>query len=689
MKRDSKKTRQPTISDSHKIARYIEEMSQLQGRLAQVEDHYRQRVNYLEHRLEEQHRILLDIFNSRGWRIWMGLTLPLRLFRKLKPSLKTLLFRPWRLPAVLGEAWRSLHREALGEKGLEALFKGRFNPIDSEYQAWIGRFETLSEEQQQQFSDLIGDVAHAPRITLVLLLQEEHPQEVQASLKSILDQDYPYWELWLVGSSESIDTLKKELPKGYNIQLIPVLPDQVTVGFQHVLEQTKGAYLGLIHQGDQLAPQALCFMAREIKENRSAVLIYSDEDRITEQGYRHDHYFKPEYNPDLLLGQDYLSRLSLFNCEKARQQGGFREVNAQAAFYDLTLRLCEQAELAQIRHIERVLYHTGTQSEDHILASVPGRIKAVRDHLTRQGYSVEVKASPLLEGAVRVRYRLPDPAPQVSIIIPTRNGLELLRQCIESIREKTDYNGYEILIVDNKSDQDETLRYLEALNKETDVRVLPYPHEFNFSAINNFAAKEAAGEVVVFLNNDMEVIAPSWLQEMVSLAMRKHTGAVGARLWYPDDRLQHAGVVIGIRKLAGHVMKFLPKGMPGYRGRALLVQNYSALTAACLAVRKEVFESIGGFDEVSLAVAFNDIDLCLRLFEAGYWNVWTPYAEFYHHESATRGSEDTQEKQIRFQTEVHYMLYRWERILRHDPAYNRNLTRVTEDFQLGWSEDID
>jgi GT2 family glycosyltransferase len=283
---------------------------------------------------------------------------------------------------------------------------------------------------------------------------------------------------------------------------------------------------------------------------------------------------------------------------------------------------------------------------------------------------------------LRVRYSLPQEPPQVSMIIPTRNEVELIRRCVESIGEKTEYRDFEILIVDNGSDDPETIQYLRGLEAAGAVRLLSYPHPFNFSAINNFAVRHVRGELLAFLNNDLEVIDSGWLGEMVSHAVRPEIGAVGACLWYPDDRLQHGGVVLGLGGVAGHAMKMLPRGAKGYNARAVLVQNYSAVTAACMLVRRRVFDEIGGFDADNLPIAFNDVDLCLRIREKGYRNLWTPYAQLYHHESASRGPEDTPEKQARFGKEIAYMRHRWGQLLHHDPAYNPNLTDRTEDFAL-------
>jgi len=276
---------------------------------------------------------------------------------------------------------------------------------------------------------------------------------------------------------------------------------------------------------------------------------------------------------------------------------------------------------------------------------------------------------------------VPSAAPLVSLIIPTRNALQLVRQAVRSILATTDYPSYEIVIVDNGSDDPEALAYLAQVSREDPrVRVMPCGEPFNYSAINNRAVREARGEIVGLLNNDVEAIDPGWLTEMVSHAVRPGIGAVGAMLYYPLNTIQHAGVILGLGGVAGHPFKEFPRGDQGQKNRLRLVQNYSAVTAACLLIRKDRFQEVGGLNEKYLSIAFNDVDLCCKLIKAGYRNLWTPYAEFYHHESATRGVEDTPEKKARFQSEIDYMMDTWADLLMSDPAYNPNLTLVGEDF---------
>jgi len=378
----------------------------------------------------------------------------------------------------------------------------------------------------------------------------------------------------------------------------------------------------------------------------------------------------------------------VYRTETIKRVGGFREGFEGSQDYDLALRVIDAIRPEQIRHIPRVLYHwrilpgsTSLAIGEKSYATDAAR-RAIADHLARQGTAAEVSDEDTGPGMYRVRYRLPADPPLVSLIIPTRNGLALLRQCVESILAKTSYPNYEILIVDNGSDDEATLAYLADLENGNHARILRDPRPFNYSALNNAAVREARGELIGLLNNDLEVITPDWLDELVSHALRPGIGAVGARLWYPDDTLQHGGVLL-IGGVAAHAHRKQRKDCAGYAGRASLIQNFSAVTAACLVIRKATFEEVGGFDE-TLAVTFNDVDLCLKIRALGYRNQWTPHAELYHHESVTRGIDDTPEKRARFAAERSLMQQRWGDLLRNDPAYNPNLTLDRENFGLAW-----
>jgi O-antigen biosynthesis protein len=353
------------------------------------------------------------------------------------------------------------------------------------------------------------------------------------------------------------------------------------------------------------------------------------------------------------------------------------------------LRVSEVLESSEIGHVPRVLYHwrmisgstamgPSEKSYAHYAA-----LRAIQDHLNRKGAHARVHEISGASGYFRVAYEVPHPEPLVSILIPTRDRVDLLRQCVDSILKKTTYSNYEIIIIDNDSREAETLQYFATLDQHESVRIVSYPKPFNYSAVNNFGAEAARGALLVLLNNDVEVISPGWLTEMTSHALREEVGVVGAMLYYPNDTIQHAGVVVGIGGVAGHAYVGRPRGFPGDKHRAALTQSVSVVTAACALVRTSVFHEVGGLDE-QLVVAFNDVDFCLRVRAKGYRNVWTPHAELYHHESASRGYEDSPEKIARFKREEQFMKDRWGKALECDPMYNLNLSLTSEPYSLAF-----
>ncbi|MFA5058709.1 MAG: glycosyltransferase family 2 protein, partial [Opitutaceae bacterium] len=445
-------------------------------------------------------------------------------------------------------------------------------------------------------------------------------------------------------------------------------------------------------------PHALYEVVALLNTRPDTDLVYSDEDKLDAGGRRREPYFKPDFEPDLFTGQNYITHLVVYRAALLRATGGFRVGLEGSQDWDLALRFLERTSPERVRHVPKVLYHwraitgsTAFRAGEKAYHPEAAR-RALAEHFARRGLAVEL--SPVPGGHWRVRYPLPAPAPFVSLIIPTRNGGKLLRRCVDSIIEKTTYPAYEIIIVDNGSDDPELLAYLQALEsrqapalqgvppERARVQVLHDASPFNYSTLNNHAVAQARGKIVGLLNNDLEVINGGWLEEMASQAARPEIGCVGAMLYYPNGTIQHAGVVLGVGGVAGHAFRDYPRGTEGRFNGARLVQNYSAVTAACLVIRKSVFVEVGGLDEKELAVAYNDIDFCLKVRAAGYRNLWTPFAELYHHESASRGADDTHEKRERFRQETATMLVRWGPELKQDPAYNPNLTHELNDFSL-------
>ncbi|MGF6351092.1 glycosyltransferase family 2 protein [Variovorax sp. W2I14] len=426
-----------------------------------------------------------------------------------------------------------------------------------------------------------------------------------------------------------------------------------------------------------LSAHALFMIAKEVVAHPEARMLYADTDAIDAAGQRSNPCFKPDWNPDLFLSRNLFSPMAVIQAGLFDQAEGLNAAAEGAQGFDLALRCVERIRPDQIRHIPRILSHSSAPR------AAPGAAdeQALDRHFQRTGTAATAEAMP---HGLRARYALPEAPPFVSLVIPTRNGVNLVRQCIESIVLETAYPNYEILLVDNGSDDPEALAYFAALGAQPGITVIRDDRPFNYSALNNAAVAQASGELVGLLNNDIEVISPDWLHEMVSLALQPGVGAVGAKLLYPDMTIQHGGVVLGIGGMAGHAHKHLPSSVAGHGGRAQLVQNFSAVTAACLVVRKSLYEQVGGLDEAQLGVAYNDVDFCLRLRQAGYRNVWTPYAELLHHESASRGLEVAAESRDRLARESAFMQSRWAGLIADDPAYNPNLTLDTEDFDLAW-----
>ncbi|MGF6933092.1 GT2 family glycosyltransferase [Paraburkholderia sp. UCT70] len=560
------------------------------------------------------------------------------------------------------------------------------------YSVWIGAFDCVTDDTRAAMRARIAEFERRPLVSIVMRVSDPHPIWLQEAIASIRNQVYGEWELCVADDASGNPVIRRMLARYARLdKRIKVLTYEQTecgpAASSGVLALAQGYWIALMEQDDLLAEHALFWAVEAINRLPRCRAIYSDEDKIDDQGVRSDPYFKCEWNPDLFYSQNLFSHLGLFEAKLVREVGGFGSGPDSWSGYDLALRSVERIEPNEIHHIARVLYHRRIHADGAAysfqkkLASKIDGVRALNNHLGRRRVNATAE---MLEYGYRVRYSLPVVLPMISLIIPTRNGVKLLRGCVESILAKTRYRYYEILIIDNGSDDPETLIYLKGLASESKIRVIRDDRAFNYSALNNSAVKLARGDIIGLINNDVEVISPDWLCEMVSHASRPEVGAVGARLWYSDDTIQHAGVVLGVDGLAGHVHRFLPRGNLGYYARASLIQSFSAVTGACLLVRKSIYDALGGLNETDLQVACNDVDFCLRLREAGYRNIWTPYAELYHHESASRGFDDTPEKLSRSAREVAYMKHRWGDALLQDPAYSPNLSLDGENFDLAW-----
>ena len=560
------------------------------------------------------------------------------------------------------------------------------------YERWVTTYDTLTNDRLSAQRESSRHLPRRPVISILVPVYNTPEKWLAKAIASVGEQTYSNWELCLADDASTAPHIRPLLEKyaAADPRIKVCFREKnghISAASNSALELATGEFIALLDHDDELTPHALYEVVMAHNADPTTDFFYSDEDKIDEEGHRHEPYFKPDFLPDLFLGQNYTSHLTVYRASLMRQAGGFRIGYEGSQDWDLALRVVTlMPDHSKIRHIPKILYHwRAIPGSTALLSSeknypVKAAKKALTDHFARLKQTIEL--IPVPGDHWRVKYPLPAQPPLVSLLIPTRNGLKFLQRCVDSILAKTTYPNYEILIIDNGSDDPATLSYFKNVSKKPAVRVVPYDAPFNYSAINNFAAKQAKGTVLGLLNNDLEVIHADWLDEMVSQALRPQIGCVGAMLYYPNDTVQHAGVIIGLGGVAGHAFRDFNRGTEGVFNRARLVQNYGAVTAACLVIRKAVFDQVGGLDEKHLAVAFNDVDFCLKVRAAGYLNLWTPFAELYHHESASRGVEDTPEKHERFRGEVETMMKRWEKELKHDPAYNPNLTLELTDFTL-------
>ncbi len=618
-----------------------------------------QRDHFLALHTEQIYKsVSADYQNSASWRVSKPLR-RLMAWRRgeafvdpviQKPSADDML-PPWKKSGYsIEQAWR-----AAPEKDFDR----------SDYSEWLRRYDSPTAEETAQLTQQAHDLASKPDApTISLLMALAHAGEapnvqwrhwLKEAVGSVQAQVYPKWELCIAALKHAdaavLQMLNSLTQADGRIKLVQVsdAEDMLSAAFGGAT----GDWVVEINAINKIAIQALNTPAIAIFEVKNTQIIYSDSDKLLAPDFqRTQPDFKPDWNVDLFLSgsisQHYLHDLCFFKTSMVRKLGGYTNS------FELISRALARTEPVQIHHIPQVLVHVrqlswGTE------AVVPQRIT----------------------------HALPEVPPRMSVIIPTKNNFALLRQCIDSMLSKTSYSNYEILVMDNGSDQPETLDYLKKLSSHARIRVIRDNYAFNYSALNNYAVGFAQGEVLALVNDDIEVVSEGWLTEMVSHALRPGVGAVGARLWYPDQTLQHAGMVL-VGGVARHIHKHLPKGEPGFNGRAVLTQNFSAVTGACLVVRKALFEQVGGLNDQELAVGFNDVDFCLKLVEAGYRNVWTPHAELIHHESATRGQDHSPEKQRRAEKELRYMRKRWGDKLYNDPAYNPNLTDGRDDMSFAW-----
>jgi len=582
---------------------------------------------------------------------------------------------------------QKIHWRALALKQYEETFVRLCSR--KSYRQWLTQQPVLSSEQ---ISRQLAAFSYRPLISILLPTYDPVLKDLDRCIESVLAQHYPHWQLCIADDASInprvLERLSHYAEQDSRIEVIfRPTNGHICAASNSALSLARGEYVALLDHDDRLVPEALYHVVETLQRQPQAELLYSDEDKVDDFDERYEPHFKPAWNPDLLLGQNYVSHLGVYRTSRVNAVGGFRQGFEGSQDHDLALRFCDGLGPDQIIRIPKVLYHwhagqgsTATAAVEKDYTGEAG-LRAVQDHLNRNATGANVEPGKF-PNTYRIRWPLPDPAPLVSLLIPTRDQVSILRPCVEALLERTRYPNLEVLILDNGSTCRETLAFLDSLATDPRVRVLRWAQPFNYSAINNFGARHARGEILGLINNDIEPINEDWLEEMVAQACRDEIGCVGAKLYYPNGIVQHAGVLLGVGGVAGHAHKYFSRHEPGYFSRLHLAQNYSAVTAACLVVRKSVFDTVGGLDAENLAVAFNDVDFCLKVREAGYRNLWTPFAELYHHESVSRGADDTSAKRLRANREADYMRRRWRHRLFDDPAYHPNLTLTYEDFSL-------
>ena len=563
----------------------------------------------------------------------------------------------------------------------------RFEPEEVPYGPWYAAYvpdeETLEKQRKHKFN-------YAPLISIAVPAYQTPVEFLKQMIESLISQTYTEWELCIANASPDNEEMQRVLAD-YSAKDVRVrfcnLKENLGIAenTNRAFAMAKGEFMGLLDHDDLLAPNALYEIVNALNEHEQADAVYTDEDKVTAELDEHfQPHLKPDFNIDLLRSNNYICHFFVVRRQLVEEVGGFRREFDGAQDYDFIFRCVEKAR--EVVHVPEILYHwrthkasTADNPASKMYAFEAGK-RAIEAHLERTGQKGIVTHTPDL-GFFRVQYPVQG-NPMVTIIIPNKDEKESLEACLRSIREKTAYENYEILIIENNSVSEEIFAYYKEIEKDPKIRVLRWEKEFNYAAINNFGVKHAKGDYLLFLNNDVTVITPDWIEEMLGMCQREEVGAVGVKLLYPDNTIQHAGCVIGIGGIAGHMFVDMPANRTGYLHKASIIQDMSAVTAACMMMKRTAFEEAGGFTE-KLAVAFNDVDLCLKVRKSGRLIVYDPYVQLYHMESKTRGAEDSEAKVRRFQEEIEYMREHWIDILKNgDPYYNKNLSLTKWNYSL-------
>lgn len=608
-----------------------------------------------------------------------------KLFRLPKLLLKTikLMWTRHRLlvPTRMIKQYINSFSNNMSNKNIDELL---YNPlVPNDYRKWLN----------EQDADKLDELEYQPKVSVIIPTYNVSKKLLSECLDSILNQSYTNFEICIADDNstlkETIDTLKEYEKKNKIKVIYRENNGHISEASNSALSLACGEFVALVDNDDTLDINALYFMVKKLNEDKNLDMIYSDEDKIDYNGNRCMPHFKPDFSLDTLLSVNYICHFTMIRKSVIDEIGGFRKEYDGVQDYDLFLRVIDKTK--KIGHISKVLYHwrmtdtsTSSKSSNKSYVIENGK-KALEDYFKRNKIDVEVN---ILENIqmYQIDYKLKN-EPKISIIIPTKDKSDILKKCIDSIYEKTNYKNYEVIVIDNNSSEKRTFDLIDNYKKEHDnFKSYRLECEFNFSYINNYAVDKSNGEYIVLLNNDTEVITESWLSDMVGYASQKHIGCVGAKLLYPNRTIQHAGVVTGVGGIAMHAYVSSSENVPGYFGRLVGVYDWACVTAACLMIKKDKYSKIKGLDE-KIKVAYNDVDLCLKAIDSGYYNVVLPQVKLFHYESLSRGDDMSDSQYNRFKSEIDYMCDKWGIKLLSDRFYNRNLSCVYA-FRLDKKDDL-
>lgn len=583
-------------------------------------------------------------------------------------------------------------------KTLKKVFKRIFHIKENrktnqeQYKIWISNNEPSNEllEKQKNYK-----FEKKPKISIVVPMYNTNETFFKELIDCLKEQTYNNFEICLADGSEEENSNLKQYINDDRVKYKFLNSNKgISENTNEAIKMATGDYIGFLDHDDLLSKDALFEVVKTINDKNEPDFIYSDEDKIDENYERFEPYFKPDFSPETLECNNYITHFVVVKKSLLNEVGLLNSKFNGAQDFDFVLRTTEKAN--QIVHISKILYHwrVHKSSTANVADSKPyayeAGVEVIKSHLKRTNKKGKVEFGQEVPGIYKIEYEVKG-NPKVSILIPNKDHIELLKQCINSILKLTTYDNYEIVIIENNSEKEETFKYYTEISKNDKVRVIDYtktlkknePREFNYSKIINFGVKKVNGDFILQLNNDTKLLTPNWLELFIGYAQEKEIGAVGAKLYYEDKTLQHAGIIIGLSGIAGNALVNLPFGKHAYFGREAATRNVSAVTGACLFARRELYNEVGYMEEEKFKVAFNDVDFCLKLLQKGYRIVYNPYIELIHYESKTRGYEYSKKQEERFEKEANNFKEKWKEVLeKGDPYYNKNFTLKTCNYDI-------